>query len=196
MVSKEKIEELKKIKGEVKGVALQENMDFVLKKEGAEGLKRLEEEMDELDCPVKREEIKAMKFYPLWWDGVLLLLIEKLFGYGPEEFEEMGKFEPKTSFIIRIFMKYFVSIDRASKEVPRLWSQTFTVGDIEVAEYDEEKREGIIRLKNYKLVPIQCDILRGYFSSILQLMVGKEVSCEETKCPFRGDEYHEFLLHW
>ncbi|MBD3208657.1 MAG: hypothetical protein GF370_04375 [Candidatus Nealsonbacteria bacterium] len=196
LISDQEMEQFREIKGKVKGVALQENMDFILKEEGEGGLRKLEEEMEKLDCPVKKDTIKAMIFYPLWWDAVLLTLIERLFHYDGEKFEEMGKFEPKTSFIIRIFMKHFLSLERAAREVPKLWKQTYTVGDLEVAEYNQEDCSGVIRLKNYKLVPVQCHVLRGYFSSVLQLIVGKEVKCRETKCVFRGDECHEFSMSW
>ena len=42
IISKEKLDELMKIKGEVKGIAMRENMNFILKEEGSEGVKKLE----------------------------------------------------------------------------------------------------------------------------------------------------------
>ncbi len=196
VVSQEEIGEFKKIKGEVKGVSLKENFDFVLKEEGEAGLKKLEDALYEAGCPLKYQEIKSMIFYPLWLDAVLLTAVVRLFGYEEEKLREMGRFEPKNSLIIRIFIRYFISLERAAQEVPKMWRQTFTVGDLRVKELDKKAGCGTLILENYRFIPLQCQILQGYFSSVLQMIVGKEVSCQETKCVFRGDEYHEFSFHW
>ena len=196
IISKEEFDGLMKIKGEVKGVAMKENMEFILKEEGEEGLRKLEDQMANLGQPIEYRKIKSMIFYPLCLDAVLLLVIKRLFNYNDRKFQEMGRFEPKISFIIRIFMKYFVSLEKAAKEVSKMWRQTFTVGDLKVGELNKEKRYGRLRLENYRLIPIQCQILQGYFPSVLQMIVGSDVSCQETKCVHRGDEYCEFFLKW
>ncbi len=196
IISSGEIEEFKKIKGEVKGVSLKENFDFIFKEEGASGLRKLEDSLSTVGFSLKYQDIKAMTFYPLWLDAILLTAIERLFNYDAEKFREMGRFEPKTSFIIRIFIKYFVSLERAAREVPRMWRQTFTVGDLRVKEFDEKEGRGTIILENYKFLPVQCTILQGYFSSVVQMIVGKEVSCQEVKCVFKGDPHHEFLFKW
>ncbi len=194
IISKEELEEFKKIKGEVKGVALKENMEFILKEEGRGNLEKLEKILADFGCPITYKNLKEMIFYPLWYDAVLLTVIERLFNYDDKKFQEMGRFEPKISFIIRIFMKYFISLERAAREAPKIWRQTFTVGDLEVVKLDESS--GVLRLQNYRLVPVQCQVLKGYFASVLGMVVGGKVECEEIKCVFKGDEYHEFLLKW
>jgi len=196
LISKEEFKELEKIKGEVKGNAILENMEFVLKKEGEHGLGRLERAMGDLGCPFKKGEVKAMLFYPLWKDAVMLVAIKRLFGYDDEAFQEMGRFEPKISFLIRLFAKYFVSVEKAIKEVSGMWRKTFTVGNLKITEYDMKKRRGILRLENYSLHPIQCQIFKGYFASIGEMVIGQKVTCQEIKCVHRGDEYHEFLIQW
>ena len=196
VISKKELDELMRIKGEVKGVAIKENMEFIIKEEGEKGLKKLEDTLAELGFPIKFKEIRAMNFYPLRLDAVTLLTIKRLFNYDDKKFEEMGRFEPKISFIIRIFIKYFVSLEKAAKEVPKMWRQTFTVGELEVGEIEKEKRRGTLQLKNYRLLPIQCQILKGYFASVLEMIVGTRVTCQETKCVYRGDKFHEFSFKW
>ena len=89
-----------------------EDIKFILKEEGEEGLKRLEEEMQRIGYPFNYKEIKLMDFYPLWMNAILLTVIEKLFDYDEKKFEEIGRFEAKISFIIRLFVKYFFSVKK------------------------------------------------------------------------------------
>jgi hypothetical protein len=39
--------------------------------------------------------------------------------------------------------------------------------------------------------------LGGYFCGITQMIVKvQQINFKETKCTFRGDDYHEFLITW
>jgi len=194
IITKEEIKEFLKIKGEIRGLGFKTEAKFVLKEEGEEGLKKLEDQMAKLGYPYG--EIKAMDFYPLGLLAVNMLVIKRLFNYDDKKFQEMGKFEAKSSLIIRLFMKYFVSLERVAKEAPKMWRKYYTVGDLKVPEVNQEKRYIIIRIENFSLHPILCQILIGYFHSIVRMVLKGEITCEETKCVFRGDECHEFLMKW
>jgi len=196
IISKKEFDKFMTIKGESRGASIKGEANFVLKEEGEEGLKKLEDVITKLGYPIKYKEMKTMDFYPLGLEGITLLAIKRLFNYDDKKFQEMGRFESKLSFIIRLFMKYFFSIKRVIKEAPKMWRENYTVGDLKVAEFNEEKRYGIVRLENFRLNSILCENLKGFFPSILQMVAGKPVTCEETKCVFRGDDYHEFLLKW
>lgn len=195
-ITKEEFKKLINIKGKVRGTALKTEADFIIKEEGEEGLKKLEEAIGALGYPIKYKKVKTMDFYPIGLVALTLLGSKRIFGFSNEKFEEMGAFESKISLLIRIFMKYFVSIDRAAKEVANMWKKYNTVGELEAVEYDKNKRYIILRLKDFDFHPLHCLTLKGYFSSILKMIVSEEVVCEETKCVHRGDDYHEFLLQW
>jgi len=196
IVSKEELDKLKKLKGKVRGMSFKTTEEFILKEKGKDGLKKFEEAMAMLGYPIKYQEIKPMDFYPLWADALKLLVIKRLFDFNNKKFQEMGRFESKISLIMRIFIQYFVSLKKAVKEAPRLWKKYFTVGDLKVVEFDEQKRYVVFRIENFHHHPLSCEAQKGYFPSILQIIVKKPVSCEETKCIHRGDEYHEFLMKW
>ena len=108
----------------------------------------------------------------------------------------MGEFNSKLSLIMRLFMKYFISIEVMAKEAPKMWKRYYTIGDLKIIEINKEKRLGIIRLENFRVLPEQCNALEGFFSNIVKMVVGSPVTSEETKCIFRGDDYHEFVLRW
>jgi len=194
IITKQEFSELMKIEGEARGLGFQTEAKFVLKEEGEEGLKKLEAQMAKLGYPYSK--IKTMDFYPIGLLAVNMLVIKRLFNYDDKKFQEMGKFEAKSSLIIRLFMKYFVSLERVAKESPKMWRKYYTVGDLKVPEINQEKRYIIIRIENFSLHPILCQILIGYFQSIVRMVLKGETTCEETKCVFRGDECHEFLMRW
>ncbi len=196
IILQEELDELMKIEGEARGLMLKGYTNFILKEKGKEGLKRLEDAMAELGYPIKHREIKATNFYPVGLDSLLLLLIKKLFNYDDKKFQEIGKFQAKSPLIIRLFVKYFVSLEKAVKAAPQMWRKYFTVGDMKLVDFNEEKKHVILRLENFRLNLPHCQLIIGFISALLKVIVGSKVICEETKCTFRGDEYHEFLLKW
>jgi len=196
IISKEELDKLMKIEGEVRGVGMKGGEEFILKEKGEEGLKQLEEAMAKLGCPIKYKEIESTHFYPLGWEAVTFLVFMRLFNFDDEKIQEAGGFLTKTSLFLRLFMKYFVSLQRMIEEVPKIWRRSYTVGDLKVVEFNEEKRYVVLRLENFRVHPFYCQVFIGYFQSVLRMIVRGEPSCEETKCVFRGDPYHEFLLKW
>lgn len=198
ILDKKVIQDLMKIEGEARGVVFKTDAEYVLKEKGEEGLKKLEEELEKLGQPINFKEIKTMAFYPIGLRAVSLLAIKKVFGFNDEKIKEIGLFATKTSLIIKLFVRYFLSVQRVfMKEAPRLWAKHYTIGELNTVELNEEKKYGIIRLKGIDIHPIVCCYLEGYFCGILHLILkSSRITSIESKCTFRGDEYHEFLLKW
>ena len=197
IISKEELDEIKKIKGEITGDCIMNDFDFILKQKGGDGLKKIEDAMAGAGYPIKRKDIKLTELYPVGADIVLVVSVGKIFNYGEKEFEKMGRTQAKiSSKIIRTFMRYFISIDRVAKEGQRMWNQHYKFGEVRLPEYDEKKKYAILRIENFRTHPFICPIFKGYFADILEIIIGKDVSCEETKCVHRGDEYHEFIFKW
>jgi hypothetical protein len=197
-LTKETVKELMEIKGEVKGVTLKTDAEYVLKEKREEGLKRLEIELESLGCQIKYREIKTMAFYPVGLRAISLLAIKKVFNYDDKKIEEMGFLATKRSLIVKLFVKYFLNLQRVfSIEAPRLWKKHYTIGELIPVELNEEKNYAILRLKEFNIHPILCLYLGGYFCGITQMIVKvQQINFKETKCTFRGDDYHEFLITW
>lgn len=196
LISKEEFDEIMNLQGKVRGLSPKSYGEFILKQEGEDGLGKLERAITALGYPIKYREIKSLGFYPLGLEGVTLLAIHRIFNYDSEKIKKIGMFQAKSSLIMRMFMKYFVSIDKVAREVPKMWNKYYTVGKLEVSGYDVKERYLILKLENFRIISLQCYDLAGYFPAVLQMVVGKKVVCEETKCIFKGDEYHEFLMRW
>lgn len=196
VINKEIAKELMKLEGEARGVTLRADGEYVLKEKGEEGLKKLEEEMANLGFPLNYRDIKSTSFYPLGWRAVSLAAIKKVFSLKDEDFFGLGVFEAKFSLIVRTFMKYFFSIDLMIEKAPIMWKKYYTTGDMEIVEYEKEKKRGVLRINNFRLHGLQCRTLEGFIASVIGMIVNSRVSCKETKCVFLGDEHHEFSIQW
>jgi len=196
IISKEELNGLTSIEGETRGHSIRNTGDFILKEEGREGLNKLESAMARLGYPIKYEKAKETNYYPAKILAITLVVIEKIFNYDAKKFQEMGRFRAKFSIIMRMLMRYLISLDRAVKEMPKMWRKFLTTGDAKVVSFDKKEKYAVIRIENYRFHQIQCRIIEGIFSTVLQTIVKSNVTCQETKCIHRGDEYHEFLLKW
>ncbi len=196
IISKEELDKLMKINGEVRMVGVKSYLDFILKEEGGEGLKKIEDAMLSFGFSLTRDKIRKMDFFPLNQLAILLVVIKKFFNYDDEKFQEMGKFQVKGSFLLTMLVKYLISLSLAIKELPNLWRKHLTVGTLTAVELNEEEKHLTMRLENYRMHPLHCQILKGYFLASLQRIIRETGTCEETKCIFKGDDYHEFLVRW
>jgi len=197
-LTKEVVKKLMEIKGEVRGVTFEIDREYILKEKGREGLKKLEEELEKLGYPINYKEINTLGYYPVGLRALSLLAIKKVFNFDDEKIKEMGFFATKVSLIIKFFIRYIFSFQLVfNREAPKIWREHWTIGEMVPVELNEEKKYAILRLKNFNLHPVYCYYLEGYMSGLFQLMVkSPKITCEETKCSFRGDEYHEFLIKW
>lgn len=195
-ISPEELKKYKSLKGKVRGATLKAYGDFILQEKGKEGLKVLEEKMAEAGFSTKFKDIKSMDFYPVAMQAVILEIIDKLFQYDKKKYQEMGRSSAKFSLIIKMFMKYFFSEEQMIKKSPQIWEKSYTIGKFKLIEYNEEENRVILRIEGFKLHPVHGQILIGYFASILQMIGGHVATGKETKSPFRGDQYYEFLMEW
>lgn len=185
-----------RIEGKARGGKFKDDLDFILKENGAEGLRRVEEKLAELGFPLKYKEIKEMEFYPIGLRVLLLLAIKEVFGFSDEKIKMMGMSAAKVSLIMRFFMQYFFSLSKVFKEASQMWKKYYTVGKLIPMELNEEKKFVTLRVEDFNIHPIICPYLAGYFSTVVKMVVKNSVFVQETKCVFNGGNCHEFLLKW
>lgn len=195
-LAKEIVQNLMEMAGEARGAVFKTDQDFILKKGGEEGLRKVEEELRKLGHPIKYKEIENSAFYPVGLRVLSLLVISKVFNLSEREIKEMGKIASQVSLIIKLFMQYFLSLRKTFEQVSKIWRKHYTIGDLVPVELNEEKKFVILRLNNFNLHPLLCQYLSGYFLKVAEMIVKSPVQCQETKCFFRGDNYHQFLVKW
>ncbi len=198
-ITPEEIRSLLKIPGKVRGQVFSTDLEYLRKKKGKEGVELLKKKMKELGNPIDYERIKIFEWYPVGLRAVSLLVIKELFQLGDKEISEMGNLAPKFSFIIKLIMKHFLSIERVFQESPSYWEKHYTVGKLEPVELNEKEKYLKVHLKDFKVHPILCTYLfeDGYFLRIAQYVLkSPTILSKETKCVFKGDPYHECLISW
>lgn len=196
-ISKEEIEEIKQVEGEVMGVSLKEDLQFIQEKEGEEGLKKVEDEMGKLGYPLKFEEIKNFQWYP-WYLNLLFLVVAKnIFQWDDETFRESGRFSAKVSIIAKIMVKYFISIRRCFEEAGNFWRKYYTVGELKTEEFNKKERFAVLVLSGVVGHPVFCRILDGYIWQVVAYVAPKEkLKVQEIECVFRGSKIHKFKVTW
>lgn len=197
-LNKELAGQLMAMPGEARGVVFKTDGDYILKEMGEAGLKKLEEKLVALDCPIDYKRIRALSFYPIGLRILSLLAIKEVFSFDDLKIKKLGAFASKTSLMIKLFINYFLSVNEVFfKEAPKIWRKHYSVGDFTPVKLDEEKKYGIIQIKNYQFHPVFCSYLGNYLCGFFQMLVkSSAITFEETKCPFRGDEYHEYTIKW
>lgn len=196
-LTKKLAQKLMKVEGECRGMHFKNDAQYVLQKEGKQGLRKVEEEMERLDCPIKYQEVKSLGFYPVGLRAVSLLALQKVFGWGNKEVRELSGYAPYVSLIVKIYMKFFHSLDEVVKKAPKMWHEYYTVGEVSIPEYSEKKKYAILELKDFDLHPVFCRGMEGYLENIVKMIVKtKKTECRETKCVFEGQDCHQFKIRW
>lgn len=196
-LTKEEAQKILSIAGNVKGTIILTNVEFLRRKGGKEGVLKLKERLKELEVPIELDEIKHAKMYPEAISVLVVLLIKEILNLDEKGVFEMGQAAMKLSPIVKILTKFFLTLDVILEKAPEYWREYFDFGELEVPEYDKEKKYAVVRLKGYKFHPLLCVYHMGYFYQVGKVASGaKEVKVQERKCVFRGDPYDEFYFTW
>lgn len=197
MLTKQEAENLMKIKGNIRGEAILTDVEYVRYREGEKGVNLLEERLIELGYPLKFKEIKSLEWYPVWIDIFKILAIKEIFNWTDKDIFEMANFAPKVSFLVKMLMKYFLSVRRSFEESPKYWKQHMDFGELDAHEFNEKEKYMVFWVKEYKTHPIMCIVCAGYFLRMAQFVVkSQKITIKETKCMFKGDPYHEYVIRW
>ena len=195
--SEAEIDEIKKLPGETIGSGIKEDLLFVLNKEGKEGLKKIEESLQAVGCPVKLKEVKSFRRYPLYCNYFLAESTKKIFNWTDDDFRENGKYAAKVSAIVRVMLKYFISPRQVLGAATGFWKRYYTVGELQVEEINEKEQRAIIVLKNFRGYNSFCRIAEGYLYQTLSYVVEKNnLKVIENECPLREGRYHRFVATW
>jgi len=196
-VTKEEAQRLMQIPGNVKGAVILADLEYVKRKGGKEAQKMIQKRLKELGYNISLEDIKPMDLYPEALSVLIILLAREVLELDENGIFEMGKAAPKLSLFIKLLTRFFLSIKKCFEEAPKYWRRHFNFGELEAVEFNEKEKYVIIRVKGYKFHPLMCHYHKGYFLEIAQMALGKRpVEIKETKCVFKGDPYHEYLITW
>jgi hypothetical protein len=194
---KEEAREIMKKKGNARGEVFKSYAAFFESKYGKSFLDKLQKKLEELDCPLRFDQVKALSWVPEAYSQLIMSVLQEEFNWKEEDFFILGQEAPKYSFIMKILMRHFSSPERVLKEASNSWYKYFDFADISVADYNEKEKYVYLRLKDYDMGPLMCIYLSGYILSIARLTIkSQEIKIEETKCLYKNDNYHEYKITW
>jgi len=196
MIPKEELERITSIPGEAIGASIKEDLRFILMKEGEEGLKKVEDELEKLGYPLKYNEIKTFHWYPFYLNLLLYPIEKDLFQWGDEVFRENGRLSAKISVVLKILVKYFISLESTLKQVGRFWRMYYTIGEL-TAEYNKKERLITCTLKGVTGHPAFCRNIEGFAWQVFSYHLSTDtLVVTEIECPFTGGSAHKFQLKW
>jgi len=195
---KKEIENLKKLSGEERGIDIKYLVNCVIKRKGNKGLKRVIAELKKNGYELPDlAKINNMDWISISIPTIFLVASVKCFNWQEKDIIQMGREVLSFSNILKIFIKYFSSIEKTFKLAARKWDKCYSIGELSIKYDEQEKNKIIIYLKNFKKHPFVCLYHLGTFSEFIEVITGKKVvRAKETKCPFKGDPYHEFEIYW
>jgi len=197
-LTKQLAKKLLGIKGEARGLLLRDDLRFVLKEKGEEGIEKVEKELEKLGYPLDYKKIETFRFYPVGLRVLSLLAIKQAFNWKDSQIKGMCRAATGGSIILKSYTKFFGSQISAIKVGPKLYHAYFTVGKMEISEYDPEKKVTVLELtKELTFHSILCLCTEGYFEGLIKMVTGaKKIKCKEIKCVLKGDDCHQFEITW
>jgi hypothetical protein len=193
---KEIADEIMLKKGNLRGDAIKSHEKFIRYKEGESGLARVSEKMKEIGYPVNFNKIKVYDWYPASLALLVIITAKEIFNWDDSVIEESGSFTIKNSLVVRVSLKYFVSLEKLFQLFNQFWDKNYDFGKIEIAELNRKDKFFRLQVKEYDLHPINCIAFRAIGREMVGYVTRKKVTIEETKCIHKGDDCHEYLVKW
>jgi len=158
---------------------------------------QIKEKMQEYGYPLDSKEINVMSWYPMAMEISFIFSLVEVLNWGEKEITKLGRDFTRISFIEKIVAKYLLSPQVTFEKANEIWRKHMDTGELESVELNEIEKYAIFRLKNFDIHPIYCQFLCGMLESFCDIVTkSKENLCRETKCTFRGADWHEFLITW
>lgn len=196
-ITKEEIKKLMEIPGKASKQTLIVDLEYVKYKKGKEGVELLKKKIEEWGNPIDYEKVKLTEWYPIGLRALSLLALKETFGWGDKEIIDLGFSSHKVSFLYKAILKYAVSIKKVCEIFPKAIKKFFTIGTAECFEINEKEKYLILHLKDFKVHPVMCTLWKGCFLGSFSFVIkGKNITIEETKCMFKGNPYHEYVIRW
>jgi len=197
LVPRNMVEQLMAVKGQVRGAVFETDAEYVRHKYGNEGLDKVEEELRTLGYELSYKDVSSMEWMALNLRVLSFLIMKEVFSWSDDEIVAMGDAAPKHSFIVKLFMKFFISPQVAFSHAPEYWVKHYDIGRLEAVSLDEKKRHAVVRLFDFNLHPVYCRYLEGYFGRLFKFMFpNSHIRVEEANCMCSEGSCHEFLVDW
>ncbi len=191
-------EALTAISGKVRGRVLLSSFDYIEKREGAEGVRRIEEELNFLKHSISRSGIKKRKWYKEGLSVLVIMTAQEFFFYRNDDVFDMGVSALSFSLLQKTIFFKKRSLSHCVKEIKGYWKDNYDFGSVDVVDLIEKERSFKIRLYDYRFHSlIVREYIRGcFFALIKRHFKDEDVSIELIKSVFQGDSFNEYKVFY
>jgi predicted hydrocarbon binding protein len=183
--------------GKVKAEVMRIEKEYILEREGEEGISKLKERMKELGADIDFIKLESLTWEEEWKNSLMVVVSKEIFNWTEEDVFEMGRYSPRASFFIKSIIQYLVSVETVFDNMGKYWDKHHDFGALEAVELNLVKKYLVIRKKGFFTHPLMCIYYAGYFKGVAEFVIkSNNINIEETKCMHKGDEYHEYKISW
>ncbi|MDA3814842.1 MAG: hypothetical protein PF549_00565 [Patescibacteria group bacterium] len=190
----EELRDIRKLKGKERALDLKYVTEYVKKNEGKgkynfliKKLKKLGFELPTIDS------LKKMDWIPLYIPVSFTIASAKIFNWKRQDMIDMGRGFITFSPLLKIFIKYFVSPEKTLLSGVESWRKHYTTGKLELTKYDNDKKEIIFRIKDFKTHPIDYIFIIGSFEKLGEIALGLNNVRGQG---FQKKDYYELIFRW
>jgi len=194
-IDKNELADIVNCAGQVRGIVLLTDAEYVRRNHGEEALSRVEAETENMGYPLEYTNIKTMHWYPVGFRVVSLLAIRKVLQLSDNNLTDMGRKALKNSLITKLMLRYFINLDTLLSRLQSYWDKNYSVGII------SSKREGntlFLCLEDCQIPRLLLPYLEGYFLAVIGMIIGgqKQIRMEEYWWKHKNGTCYEFVIKW
>jgi hypothetical protein len=192
------IERLKKMKARIRGCCIKSMVDSLLGTKEERLLPSIQQKVKEYGFKEDLKEISVLKWYPFTLIMASIFSFYEVLDWTEEDVKKAGRNCPRSSgqFVFRT-LAFSMYLEGAFKMLNHIWKRLVGLGEIESVELNKQEKYAIARVRNFPVHPLCCVFLEGFGEGFGKFLIqAKKFWCKESKCSFKGDPYHEFILRW
>lgn len=188
LLLKPEADRIMQLSGNTRGSSIATDAHFILNKEGAEGIKKLEEVLEVLGYPFVYSQARGFEWYKEAQSVLGIFVASKIFNWTEKDLFDMGYAAPTTSVIVKIALR-FVSLEKTFRQAPSVWEKHYDFGSFEPLTFDAKEKELTFLLRDYGFFEWMQHYFDGFFTRIIQLVGISAVDNFESDW-FEPDNYH------
>jgi hypothetical protein len=143
-IEEKSLEEIAKIlrennQGKFRTELIRAEKDYIIHKEGEEGLKKVKEKMRELGGDIDFDKLLSRDWEENWKHVFFVIVAKEVLNWTDDDVFQMAIYCPRVSFMLKTLMQYFVSVDIVFANVSTYWKKHYNFGDVEPVEINKEE---------------------------------------------------------
>lgn len=150
---------------------------------------------EEYGATQKTTKVDPLRRYPIAIEMSLIFASKDVLGWGHDELKELGRNIPRVSFVVKLFLRYFLTLETSTREASKYWDKHFDFGELEVLSTDIDSGNYIVEVRGFDIHPDYCVFLCGFLETMIGFVVSRPIQSEVIKCS-DGDGLNRFRFSY